>query len=191
MTEKPQPSRIRRLCRWLARQVEHVLALAGVGFVIYHTCFHLSRNTSPSMSPTIQGTSWENGDWVLTERVSYCLYSPSRWEVAAIRRDDGMLIMKRVVGLPGERVQVLTSGQILINGDPVKPPPSISFLKHLPYGNVHMDKVAECRDGYYVLGDDSKDSDDSRFNGPVRRGNIVGRAWLVVAPRSRIGFVNP
>src|SRR5262249_14016866 len=141
----------------------------------YHCCFYVSRNTSWSMAPTIQGTSWENGDWILTERVSYRFREPRRWEVMTIRREDGTLVMKRVVGLPGERIEILRGGQVLINSEPLLPPPSLSFLKYLACGNVHVGKVCECRDGYYVLGDNSKDSDDSRFNGPVRREDIVGR----------------
>ncbi len=190
MSEKTQKSRLGHWCRWLARQVEHVLALAGIGFAFYHVCFHVSRNTSGSMSPTIRGTSLKNGDWILTERVSYKFRTPRRWEVATIRREDGTLVMKRVVGLPGERIQILRGGRVLIDGEPIHTPPSLSFIKYLPCGNVHMDKVCECHDGYYVLGDDSKDSDDSRFNGPVRHEDIVGRTWAIVAPRARFGFVS-
>jgi type IV secretory pathway protease TraF len=53
-----------------------------------------------------------------------------------------------------------------------------------------VDKVAACGDDYYVLGDNSKDSDDSRFNGPVRRDEIVGRTWAILGPRARVGFIN-
>jgi len=42
-----------------------------------------------------------------------------------------------------------------------------------------------------VLGDDSADSDDSRFNGLVSPGDIIGRAWLILRPIDRFGFVNP
>ena len=46
-----------------------------------------------------------------------------------------------------------------------------------------------CGSGYYVLGDDLKDSDDSRFNGPVPADRIMGRAWLIVWPMKRLGWV--
>jgi signal peptidase I len=171
--------------------MEHVLAVCAIGFAIYHLCFIVTRNASTSMSPTIQGTAWANGDLVVTERVSYWVRGPRRWEVATIRNPDGTLIMKRVVGLPGERVQILRGGQIMIDGEPMRPPASLSFLKHLPYGNVSAEKVAECQNGYYVLGDYSRDSDDSRFNGPVSRRDMVGRTWLIATPLPRFGFVNP
>jgi len=57
------------------------------------------------------------------------------------------------------------------------------------YGNLTEGKPVPCGDGYYVLGDDLKDSDDSRFNGPVPPHRILGRAWLIVSPRNRFGWV--
>ncbi|MGD9649044.1 MAG: S26 family signal peptidase [Pirellulales bacterium] len=50
-------------------------------------------------------------------------------------------------------------------------------------------KPFACGDGYYVLGDDSKDSDDSRFNGPVPTDDVLGRPWLILWPRDRAGRV--
>jgi len=44
---------------------------------------------------------------------------------------------------------------------------------------------------YHVLGDDTRDSQDSRFDGPIPTDQIKARAWLIVWPFSRIGFVNP
>ena len=121
------------------------------------------------MSPTLLGTSAENGDRVLTERVSYYFRKPKRWEVVAFRRDDGTEIMKRVVGLPGESVRLTRQQQILIDGEEVPFPQELSFLFYLPFGNLADGKTVPCGEGYYVMGDESRDSDDSRFNGPVHR----------------------
>ena len=52
-------------------------------------------------------------------------------------------------------------------------------------------KTVECGDGYFVLGDYSLDWDDSRFNGPVPPGDVIGRPWVILAPASHRGFVNP
>ena len=51
-------------------------------------------------------------------------------------------------------------------------------------------KTIDCKQGYYVLGDESRDSDDSRFNGIVKAKEIIGRAWLIVGPSARRQFVN-
>ncbi len=99
--------------------------------------------------------------------------------------------MKRVVGLPGEQLQVLRDGQLVIDGREVNPPAELSFLRYLPVANIFGDKVFDCQDGYYVLGDEAMDSDDSRYNGTVSLEEIIGRTWLIMGPADRRGFVNP
>lgn len=178
--------------RWLLRQLEHALALVGLGTIVYCTCFDLSRVVTPSMSPTLQGNDWRGGDLVLTERVSYWFRRPRRWEVMTLRNRNGMQVMKRVVGLPGERVQMLAGGEIVIDGQAIARPPQLDQLDYFPFGNLTSDKPpVECGAGYFVLGDFSRDSDDSRFNGPVETDQLMGRAWLILAPAGRRGFVNP
>jgi signal peptidase I len=158
--------------------------------VVYWTCFDYSCIVSNSMKPTLCGTSLENGDRVLTERVSYWFRQPHRWDVVTIRQPDAKQIMKRVVGLPGEKIQMLRGGIIQIDGHEIQPPPELDFLRYFPFGNLVSNATVECGDGFYVLGDDSRDSDDSRFNGPVPAKDVIGRAWLIVAPGGRRGFVN-
>ena len=180
----------RSLARRAFRFGEHVFAALGLAFVIYHLLFDLSVMASPSMSPTLQGTGAENGDWVLTERLSLLLRGPRRWEVIAFRNNEGQQVMKRVVGLPGETVS-LAGSSLLVGGEPLARPKSLDCIEYIAYGKLHKGKEAECGDGYFVLGDDSVDSQDSRFEGPVEPGRVRGRAWLVVWPPARIGFVNP
>jgi len=183
--------RNRRWINWIFRPVEHCLALIGLGTIVYFSCFNLSRVTSCSMKPTLLGEDVKTGDLVLTERVSLWFRRPCRWEVITLRRDDGVQIMKRVVGLPGEKIQMRRSGQIVIDDKEITTPDALGFLRYFPFGNLVDNKTVDCGDGYFVLGDYSQDSDDSRFNGPVRPAEIVGRAWLILAPNGRRGFVNP
>lgn len=178
-----------RKTRWLLRQAEHALALIGLGTLVYFACFDLSRIVSNSMAPTLRGENWQTGDLVLTERVSYWLRQPRRWEVITFRTPEGVQVMKRVVGLPGEHVQMHSGGQIVIDGEPIEVPAELDFLHYFPFGNLVVDHTADCKEGYYVLGDFSRDSDDSRFNGPVWPEQLVGRAWLIVAPGEHRGFV--
>ncbi|MEO8495194.1 MAG: signal peptidase I, partial [Planctomycetota bacterium] len=184
-----KPSRLRSLASAALRLVWHSFALFGIGVAIYASCFNVSRITSPSMAPTLQGTSWENGDSVLTEKITYAFRKPRRWEVMTIRKPDSTLIMKRVFGLPGETIQIPTRGKIFIDGKELVVPPALSFLEHRAYGNLTGGQEFKCESGYYVLGDDTVDSDDSRFNGCVLPQEIVGRAWMILAPASRRGLV--
>jgi signal peptidase I len=182
---------VRRVLRWLVRQTERVLAGMGLAALVYWTCFDYSFIVSESMKPTLRGTDGLDGDRVLTERVSYWFRQPRRWEVVTIRLPDGSEIMKRVVALPGEKMQMLIGGKILINGREIERPPSLQFLKYLAVGNIQGRQAVDCGQGYYVLGDNSLDSDDSRFNGPVPPEQIIGRAWLVLWPSDHRGWINP
>ena len=182
--------RCSRCFRWLWRQAVRCLAMIGLGTVVYCTCFNVSRVTSGSMSPTLQGTSWRDGDLVLTERLSYRFRAPRRWELVAFRNREGVQVMKRVIGLPGEQVQMLRGGRLLIDGEPLAVPDELAFLRYFPFGNLCNSQQAACGAGYYLLGDDSRDSDDSRFNGPLLPHEIIGRPWLILAPAARRGWVH-
>jgi signal peptidase I len=179
-----------RVLRWLLRHTERLLAVIGLMSVVYWTCFDYSCIISNSMKPTLRGTGFDNGDRVLTERVSYCFREPCRWEVVTIRHPDGGQIMKRVVGLPGETIQMTREGKLIIDGNDIQPPSELTFLHYFPYGNLTAGKTSSCGEGFYVLGDDSRDSDDSRFNGPIHRESIIGRAWLILWPSDRRGLVS-
>jgi signal peptidase I len=172
------------------RWTEHGLALVGACFLVFNLCFDLCVVTSESMKPALLGTSRENGDVVLTEKVSLWLRRPRRWEVVALALEDDRPALKRVVGLPGEKVS-LRDGEVCIDGDPESRPPSLSDITYFAFGNLFRGKEAECGDGYFVMGDDSRDSEDSRFEGPFARDRIHSRAWLIVWPPGRIGRVNP
>src|SRR4051812_14518933 len=89
---------------WRRRAYEQLrggFALIGVALVLYHLLFSVARMTSPSMAPALQGNAI-SGDWVLTEKITYWFRNPRRWEVVQFHNDEGLLVMKRVGGLPGE-----------------------------------------------------------------------------------------
>lgn len=102
---------------------------------------------------------------------------------------DGLSVMKRVIGLPGEKVG-LRRNQIYIDDEPLERPGKFKDLMYYSYGNLGSGRTVDCRDGYYVLGDDSRDSQDSRYEGPVPGKEMRGRAWLIIWPLHRAGWVN-
>ena len=180
----------RSLARGAFRWTVRGLAFFGAVVGLYWLTLDLSVIVSPSMSPTLQGTCIDDGDRVLTEKISYRFRSPRRWEVVTFLNSAGEKRMKRVVGLPGESVHMPHRNDLLIDGRQVEPPFAAADHEYLRYGNLTDGKPVPCGDGYYVLGDDLKDSDDSRFNGPVPLKRILGRAWLIVGPYRRLGFVH-
>jgi len=188
-TAAPPSGRRRAALRRIARFLERTLAVVGLSFLLYHGCFDVSVIAEGSMQPTLQGNR-TSGDWILAEKVSRRLSCLSRWDVVAFRNNEGIQVMKRVVGLPGETVGIADS-RVLINGKVVEIPAKLSFLRYYDYGNVREGKTVACGRGYYVMGDDSKDSEDSRYEGPIEPERLFARAWLRVWPWSRIGWVSP
>jgi signal peptidase I len=185
------PAKLRwtlRVYRWL----RGCLAMFGLGVILYSISIDLDQILSPSMSPALQGTSSADGDWVLSEKVSYWFRKPRRWEIVCFTNDDGIRVMKRVGGLPHEMIGVDDAGHAVIDGRTMIPPASLSYLHYYAYGPlVRQGKQTSCGDGYFVFGDDSRDSQDSRYDGPIAPSRIRARAWIRVWPLSRIGWVNP
>lgn len=141
-----------------------------------------------SMAPTLRGTTYADGDRILIEKITGRIRSPQRWEIISFYQSDGTLVMKRIVGLPGEEV-VLKENRIFIDSREIARPRQLEALRYLGYGNLSNGRAVACGNGYYVLGDDSRDSYDSRFEGPVPAEAVRGRAWLILWPFSRMGFV--
>lgn len=185
------PSRSPRPRRWLCgglRWVEHLLAGAGLCAVFYHTCFDTSVIISGSMAPALRGYDARSGDRVLFERVTGRFRAPRRWEIHRFHTPEGLTVAKRVVGLPGERISI-REGLLCINGLPLAIPARLGYLHYEPFGNLIKGREVNCGFGYFVLGDDSRDSVDSRFEGVLTADRFTGRAWLTLGPRERFGFI--
>jgi len=174
-----------RLLRW----VEHLLATVGLCFIIYHLGFEITVMTSDSMAPTLQGSSYVTGDRILIEKLTGWFRSPRRWEVYFFYNSEGTPVAKRIVGLPGEKIS-MKGTRIFVNGKELEIPARLKFLKHYAFGNLTAGRVVDCGEGYFVLGDDSRDSYDSRFLGPVGRQELRGRVCCILWPSDRLGFVN-
>jgi signal peptidase I len=176
-----------RLRRFL-RGLERLLATVGLCFILHQGLFQVSVIVSPSMSPALRGDSYATGDRVLMEKVSGWMRDPRRWEIWFFINAEGVSVAKRIVGLPGEKISI-KDGKIFINGREAVPPADFTPPKYYAFGSLADGREADAGSGYYTLGDDSKDSNDSRFLGPVARAELRGRAWLILWPPARIGRV--
>jgi signal peptidase I len=125
-TEAVPVSRRRRVARKVCRATERGLAILGLILLIYFAGFDLHMMTSGSMSPTLKGNGKPGSDWVLSERITHWFRTPHRWELIAFRNAEGLQIMKRVVGLPGEKVVLKKDGTFLINGTVIERPAAIA-----------------------------------------------------------------
>src|SRR5215212_6681823 len=141
---------------------------------------------SGSMIPTL-----EIGDRVLVNKFIYRFTEPERGDIIVFRSvaEGGVDLIKRVVGLPGDKVELL-HGQVYLNGQRQNEPyvvnkPCVSGMpKTCSYGPVTVPKGH-----YFVMGDNRANSADSRFIGPVPKKTIVGEAFLRIWPPGRVGLL--
>ena|SRR3989338_4643421 len=97
--------------------------------------------------------------------------------------------IKRLIALGGETVEI-KDGRIYINGEAVKisPVENIYYYNRGDYGQVNQ-KIKVPQDSYFVLGDNSGSSKDSRYWGFVPQGLLVGRAQVIYWPLARIRVI--
>ena len=150
-------------------------------------CFFGQRvsNAGDSMSPVLK-----NGDVVLINRIVYDARKPKRGEIIAFRpngNENAHYCIKRVVGLPGETVQI-KDGKIYIDGKVQK---KNVYTSDLDFAGIAEKKLTLGETEYFVLGDNSAGSDDSRLAdiGNVKREDIGGKVWVVTNIGKNFGFV--
>ena len=126
------------------------------------------------------------GDRLLVGRLSLLPWRPRRGDIVLAHRQRPIGVMvKRVVGLPGEQVRI-EEGLLIVNDRPLLEPYLSSPVTPFPM----QGEWTLCPNEYFLLGDNRARSDDSRRFGPVHREAILGRAWYRYAPAPRRGALN-
>ena len=132
----------------------------------------------------------KNADKVLVNRIVYNASSPKRGDIIVFKpkgNESSHYYMKRIVGLPGETVQIVEN-RIYINGEKLEEDYTTTKIDT---AGIAAEKVKLGGDEYFVMGDNRKNSEDSRSAdiGVVKRSYIYGKAWFVVSPKKNFGFV--
>ena len=121
--------------------------------------------------------SFYDGERVVATKLAYKLHEPERGDVIILlppRNMDEDLI-KRIIGLPGDRVEV-KDGVVYVDNLPLDEP----YIKQPPSYKYSVEIVPE--NEYWVLGDNRNNSNDSHTGWTVPREDIVGKAWLIIWP---------
>jgi signal peptidase I len=154
------------------------------------------RIPSPSMEPTlhcakpVSGCLSQVSDRVIANRLVYRFHEPRRGDIIVFKAharveaacSAGGTFIKRIVGLPGEKLS-MRNGFVLINGVSLVEP----YLRPGYRGRESGDWARIASETYFVLGDNRTMSCDSRRWGVVRRDDIIGRAEVTYWPPNRIG----
>lgn len=152
------------------------LQLAVLTLLIAAFFMRTPQVSGHSMAPHIT-----SGEYVLINTFAYRLAPPKRGDIVAFRGDDARAVfIKRVLGLPGERLRI-DRGVVSIDGRPLSEP-YVRFADDRSFGSVVVPAHS-----VFVLGDNRADSEDSRFFGPVDDGRLMGRALLGVWPPADVG----
>ncbi len=128
--------------------------------------------------------NFHEGQRLLVNKAMYFFGQPARGDVvifAAPGRRSGDFI-KRIVGLPGDTVEVKT-GAVYVNGTKLYEP----YIKDAPRYTLAPQKIPD--GNYFVLGDNRNNSDDSHAGYLVPRQNIIGKAWVSTWPPNQWGIV--
>jgi len=130
-----------------------------------------------SMVPT-----FENGDYLIIDELSYRLGAPHRYDVVVFRypEDTKKYFIKRIIGLPNETVTVKGNEVTITNeANPDGYKIEQSYVKNQGDNNMSLTLDAE---EYFVMGDNRPASSDSRYWGPVHRNLLVGKPILRLLP---------
>lgn len=128
-------------------------------------------------------------DNLIVEKLSYRFGDPERFDIIVFPPyGTKEYYIKRIIGLPGETVQIDLEGNIYINGEVLEEDYGLETIQN-PGRAIEPVQLGE--DEYFVLGDNRNNSVDSRAEkvGNVKRDTIVGRAWLRIWPLGDIGFL--
>jgi signal peptidase I len=170
-----RPGRAKGFLRELAETVAPAIVIA----VLIHVFLaQATRVYGQSMEPNLH-TDMR----LVVEKLSYRLHTPERGDIVVLRvRPEDEMLIKRVIGLPGDQVEIL-DGRVYVNGQPLDEP----YLNQETRGNLAPRVVPPLH--VFVMGDNRRASNDSRSFGPVHIDNIVGKAWLSYWPLEDIGPV--
>ncbi|MCL5428252.1 MAG: signal peptidase I [Chloroflexi bacterium] len=173
--EEVPPSAARRVLL----EVIETIVLALVLFMAINFLTARIRVDGSSMEP-----NFHDGDYVIVNRIAYKLGDIQRGDVIVFPfpldpEDD---YIKRVIGLPGDRVAIY-GGVLYVNGEPLIEP----YIREAPRSDLAELIVPE---GYvYVMGDNRNESSDSRSWGPLKIEDVLGKAIFRYWPFSTMGIV--
>jgi signal peptidase I len=158
----------------LFRDIVETMLLVAISFLVVNALIGRFRIEQVSMQPNLH-----EGEYVIVDKVSYALRTPERGEIVVLKSPTPGApdLIKRVVGLPGEMIEV-RDGQAYVNGTPLTEP----YING-PIAQATPPRLVE--DGrYFVMGDNRNNSSDSRLFGTIPAADIVGRAWIIYWPPS-------
>jgi signal peptidase I len=135
-------------------------------------------------------TTLSDGDHLIVDKISYRFSDPERFDIIVFpfQYDTDTYYIKRIIGMPGETVQIDESGNIYIDGELLEESYGREVIQNPGRAS---DPVRLGEDEYFVMGDNRNNSSDSRDPsvGNIHRRDIIGRAFIRIWPSSKFGIL--
>lgn len=168
--------------------ISFILYIAIVFLLTYLVIHYVGQRTQ------VSGISMEytlsDGDNLIVDKISYRFHKPERYDIIVFpfQYEENTYYIKRIIGLPGEKVQISEDGAIYINGKVLEESYGSQIIKNPGQAE---DPIELDDDEYFVLGDNRNESSDSRDPsvGVIHEEDIIGRAWLRIYPFDKMGFI--
>ena len=165
--------------------VVYFICLLAVVFVINTFVVQRTMVSGDSMYPYLH-----NKDQLMMDKLSYRFHDPERFDIVVfpvVRDGKEEYYIKRVIGLPGETVQII-DGYVYINGEKLDENYGAEVMND---AGRAAEPITLGDDEYFVLGDNRNDSTDSRDPdvGVLKKRDLMGKAWLRIYPFNKFGLL--
>ena len=172
LTRKDKPKKDKK------EQAEPIVIIVNA-FIVQETIVNGS-----SMSPTL-----ESADKLLIDKIFYKVGDLKRYDIIVFDYHHSSVYIKRIIGLPGEKVTI-SEGKVYIDGKLLKDDPLSADI--MSYSGMAKDGISLGENEYFVLGDNRNNSYDSRYEqvGIVNKSSIIGKVWIRISPILKFGAVN-
>ncbi|HYD35585.1 MAG TPA: signal peptidase I [Vitreimonas sp.] len=185
------PYLLRTIGEFFLDIIETIVIALSIFLVVYLFFMQPHEVNGQSMVPYFL-----SGEYVLTDKISYRLRDPQRGDIVVFHAPEtancpkgtGCDFIKRVLAVPGESVQV-DNNHIIVNGTPIQETYIPADYQTLPGAYTKNKTVTLGPDEYFVVGDNRTYSSDSRAWGPIRKTDIVGRAFFRYWPFSKAQII--
>jgi len=176
---------VKKVLREILNTSLYLLGVLCLVYLVIHFVGQRTQVQGSSMEPTLS-----TQDNLIVDKLSYRFHDPERFDIIVFPflQEKETFYIKRIIGLPGETVQIDEEGNIYVNDELLEESYGREVIEN-PGRAIEPVELGE--DEYFVLGDNRNDSKDGRDPsvGNIRRENIIGRAWLRIWPLDKVGFI--
>ncbi|ABX42763.1 signal peptidase I [Lachnoclostridium phytofermentans ISDg] len=171
-----------RIIIWMVE----IVAVIALAYAIINVALEKTTMLGESMEITLQ-----DEDKIVINKLAYKFRDPKRYDIIVFKQsgnEHSYYNIKRVIGLPGERVKIL-DGVVYVNGEALEEPMVVDPIR-IP--GLADEEFTLDEDEFFVLGDNRNNSEDSRFAniGNVVKDDIIGKAWIRLNPFGIVNKIN-